>query len=80
MSHLSLPITSTIAVTSTIPAVVYLGYLMFSQGKEEQTKPAPKQKSQFSFDQLQDKLYKVQRSRLDTIEEESNNDKEYWKK
>ena len=77
MSHLSLPSTSTIAVTSTIPAVVYLGYLMYSQGKVE-TVRTPTQTTQFSWAQLEDKLNKVQRSRLDTIEEESVHDKNGW--
>jgi len=73
MSHLSMPSTSTIAVTSTIPAVVYLGYLMYSQGKVE-TVNTPTLSTQLSWAKLEDKLTKVQRSRLDTIQEETSHD------
>ena len=75
MSNLSLP--STIAVSSTIPAVVYLGYLMYSQGKAEKVN-TPNLSTQLSWDKLEDKLTKVQRSRLDTIQEEKANDSNPW--
>ena len=89
MSHLPLPSKSTIAA-STIPAMVYLGYLMMSkpdQNSKNNSRPgynnnnnsttttSQHQFTQNSFNsQLQEKLFKVQRSRLDPIEEE----KDYW--
>ena len=87
LAPLSLPSKSTLAA-STIPAVVYLGYLMKSKYdqsyKNNNSRPsnnnnsntfaAPQQSFNNFNSQLQEKLQKVQRSRLDPIEEE----KEYW--
>ena len=88
MSHISLPSKSTLAA-STIPAVVYLGYLMkskYDQSNNSMNNSNSKSSinnnntsSSSSFQQafssqLQQKLEKVQRSRLDPIAEE----KEYW--
>ena len=87
MSHISLPSKSTLAA-STIPAVVYLGYLMktkYDQSNNSMNNSSSKSSiknntsSSSSFQQafssqLQQKLEKVQRSRLDPIAEE----KEYW--
>ena len=86
MSHISLPSKSTIAA-STIPAMVYLGYLMMSKSDQNgknssrssysnnNNSTTSHQFTQNNFNsQLQEKLFKVQRSRLDPIEEE----KEYW--
>ena len=88
MSHISLPSKSTLAA-STIPAVVYLGYLMktkYDQSNNSMNNSNNKSSinnntssSSSSFQQafssqLQQKLEKVQRSRLDPIAEE----KEYW--
>ena len=88
MSHISLPSKSTLAA-STIPAVVYLGYLMktkYDQSNNTMNNSNSKSSinnnntsSSSSFQQafssqLQQKLEKVQRSRLDPIAEE----KEYW--
>ena len=87
LAPLSLPSKSTLAA-STIPAVVYLGYLMKSKydqsynnnnsrpsnNNNSNTFAAPQQSFNNFNSQLQEKLQKVQRSRLDPIEEE----KEYW--
>ena len=92
MSQMSLPSKSTLAA-STIPAVVYLGYLFMSKTdnqnghknssnsrtgynfKNSNNNTFSSQQSLSSFNaKLQEKLFKVQRSRLDPIEEE----KEYW--
>ena len=89
LAPLSLPSKSTLAA-STIPAVVYLGYLMKSKydqsynnnnnsrpsnnNNNNNTFAAPQQSFNNFNSQLQEKLQKVQRSRLDPIEEE----KEYW--
>ena len=89
LAPLSLPSKSTLAA-STIPAVVYLGYLMKSKydqsynnnsssnrssnNSNSHTFAAPQQSFNNFNSQLQEKLQKVQRSRLDPIEEE----KEYW--
>ena len=86
MSHISLPSKSTLAA-STIPAVMYLGYLMktkYDQSNNSSNNSNNKSSinnntSTSSFQQafssqLQQKLEKVQRSRLDPIAEE----KEYW--
>ena len=95
MSHISLPSKSTLAA-STIPAVMYLGYLMktkYDQSNSSNNKSSinnnnstssfqqafSNNTSSSSFQQafssqLQQKLEKVQRSRLDPIAEE----KEYW--
>ena len=85
MSHISLPSKSTLAA-STIPAVMYLGYLMKTKYDQSNSNNNNNNKSSInnntsssSFQQafgsqLQQKLEKVQRSRLDPIAEE----KEYW--
>ena len=87
MSHISLPSKSTLAA-STIPAVVYLGYLMKSKydqscnssdNNTNHKSSINNNNTSSSFQQafgsqLQQKLEKVQRSRLDPIAEE----KEYW--
>ena len=74
MSHLSLPSKSTLAVSTTLPALAYLGYLALSRTRE----PEPRQQQQPGNpgpglqlgQQLQQRLERVQRSRLDPIEEE----------
>ena len=86
MSHISLPSKSTLAA-STIPAVVYLGYLMKTKYDQSNSMNNSNNKSSINHNnntsssfqqafssQLQQKLEKVQRSRLDPIAEE----KEYW--
>ena len=87
MSHISLPSRSTLAA-STLPAVVYLGYLMKSRydqsnnidnASNSTSRNSNNAHTTLSFQQafnsqLQHKLEKVKRSRLDPIEEE----KEYW--
>ena len=90
MSHISLPSKSTLAA-STIPAVVYLGYLMKTKYDQSSNNSMNNSNSKSSINnnnntsssssfqqafssQLQQKLEKVQRSRLDPIAEE----KEYW--
>ena len=85
MSHIPLPSKSTLAA-STIPAMVYLGYVIFTKTGEKtdsrgsRNNPQVNSSSQSSFNtQLQDKLFKVQRSRLDPIEEESISERDYWK-
>ena len=84
---LSLSVKSTLAA-STVPAMVYLGYLMKSKYDQSYNNNSndygPSNNSNMNrsdnntfdnFDsQLQKKLREVQRRRLDPIEEE----KEYW--
>ena len=80
MPQLSFPSSSTIAVSSTVPAVAYLGYLLYTRGRERSELPSsPSQSSPVNFGQLMDRLSKVQRSRLDTIVEEPHGEnKQPW--
>ena len=85
---MSIPRNSILAAT-TLPAVVYLGLLMKSRYEQNCNKnihiynynnnnsnifTIPQQSLNSFHSELQDKLHKVQRSRLDPIEEE----REYW--
>ena len=90
MSHMSLPSKSALAASTIPAAVVALGYIFMSKGDQTQSSSSNSnnsrnnssnsssfshQFSQSSFNsQLQEKLQKVQRSRLDPIEEE----RDYW--
>ena len=86
MAQIPFPSKSTLAA-STIPAMVYLGYVIMTKTTENSDKNFNTSShlncstsSQSNFNsQLQDKLYKVQRSRLDPIEEESISEKDYWR-
>ena len=86
MSQIPFPSKSTLAA-STIPAMVYLGYVIMTKTTDNSDKNfntsshlTCSTSSQSNFNsQLQDKLYKVQRSRLDPIEEESISEKDYWR-
>ena len=88
MSQMSLPSKSTLAA-STIPAALYLGYLIMTKSDNQNVNKnnsnsrtgynfnnsTSSQQSLNSFNsKLQEKLFQVQRSRLDPIEEE----KQYW--
>ena len=85
---MSIPRNSILAAT-TLPAVVYLGLLMKSRYEQNCNKnihiyncnnnnsnifTIPQQSLNSFHSELEDKLHKVQRSRLDPIEEE----REYW--
>ena len=88
MSHIHLPSKSTLAA-STIPAMVYLGYIfMTKNGDKRDSNNNSNQVTSFSSSscspsnfntELQEKLFKVQRSRLDPIEEEPQRERDYWK-
>ena len=87
MSHIQLPSKSTLAA-STIPAMVYLGYIFMtktgdktdSNNNNNQLSSSSSSCSPSNFNtELQEKLAKVQRSRLDPIEEEPLHDRDYWK-
>ena len=73
MSHLSLPSKSTLAVSTTLPALAYLGYLALSRTRETEPRQQQQQPGNPGLQlgqQLQQRLERVQRSRLDPIEEE----------
>merc|ERR1711997_1008483 len=89
MSHIQLPSKSTLAA-STIPAMVYLGYIFMTKtGDKTDSNNNNNQVSSSSSSsscspsnfntELQEKLFKVQRSRLDPIEEEPQRERDYWK-
>ena len=92
MSHIQLPSKSTLAA-STIPAMVYLGYIFMTKtGDKTDSNNNNNQLSSSSYSssstscsptnfntELQEKLAKVQRSRLDPIEEEPLHERDYWK-
>ena len=87
MSHLQLPSKSTLAASS-IPAMVYLGYVFLTKtgAKADSNNNNNNQVSSSSScspsnfnTELQEKLFKVQRSRLDPIEEEPLSERDYWK-
>ena len=84
MSHIQLPSKSTLAA-STIPAMVYLGYVLMTKTGDKTDRNNNNNKvssscSTSNFNtELQEKLFKVQRSRLDPIEEEPLRERDYWK-
>lgn len=66
-----------LAASIVATALVYLGYLWYSQRKEEregvETPDRPfKNGTELQLDQVQEKLNCIKRSRLDTLEEEPN--------
>ena len=85
MSHIQLPSKSTLAA-STIPAMVYLGYVFMTKtgaktdNNNNNNNQVSSSCSPSNFNtELQEKLFKVQRSRLDPIEEEPLSERDYWK-
>ena len=85
MAHIQLPSKSTLAA-STIPAMVYLGYVFMTKtgdktdSNNNNNRVSSSSCSPSSFNtELQEKLFKVQRSRLDPIEEEPLSERDYWK-
>jgi len=67
-----------LAASIVATALVYLGYLWYSQREEERegaetpSRQLNKQGTELQLDQVQEKLNCIKRSRLDTLEEEPN--------